>query len=405
MADPASTPGRTPGNVLATMLRSMRVGIVGIVVLNCALSVGVAMAPGRLSTAGAAVLAAVNATLVITALPLLGASGGGWWSRWAATTVYPVLAALTVLVSIRQSTPNVGQRLPSDYALCAAGAVAAYRSGLAGHLGMCTLLGYAAVLQARAFGVRQAMSSLLFALCFYGLMAAVFWIVRTSAHRTERTIRRLAQAEQVALVTAAVRRDRVQRMRVLHDTVLATLTAVARGMATAGPAARARFAADLARLDRPDLLPTLAADWRDGVSGYAVAAALDRVCADIGVVGLAVRQAHTRTPPQRIAASSAEALVWAVSEALTNVSRHAGVTEAEVTLCWDERWVTARVRDAGRGFDPERLVPRIGLRESLGGRVAAVGGQVRLTSAVSSGTTVEIVVPVRVAAGQPVGAG
>jgi signal transduction histidine kinase len=90
------------------------------------------------------------------------------------------------------------------------------------------------------------------------------------------------------------------------------------------------------------------------------------------------------------------ALFRIAQEALTNVVRHAGVSEAEVAVQYDEDRVTLRISDCGRGFDPAEQFnpPRgwglAGMRE----RVEGLGGQLLLQSVVSQGTKIEVVVPI-----------
>ena len=71
-----------------------------------------------------------------------------------------------------------------------------------------------------------------------------------------------------------------------------------------------------------------------------------------------------------------------MTEALTNVARHAGPARARVHAGpADGGGVTVEVADDGAGFDPAAVpASRRGIRESLVGRMAAVGG----TAAVSS---------------------
>ena len=74
--------------------------------------------------------------------------------------------------------------------------------------------------------------------------------------------------------------------------------------------------------------------------------------------------------------------------------RHSGVRTVDVTIEQDEREVRVAVSDAGAGFDP-RAVPvgRLGLAESVHGRLEAVGGSARVFSAPGAGTTVLMRVP------------
>jgi signal transduction histidine kinase len=82
-------------------------------------------------------------------------------------------------------------------------------------------------------------------------------------------------------------------------------------------------------------------------------------------------------------------------EALTNIERHAGVSQATLALSFDAQEVRLAVRDEGIGFNPAKdLLPPhgwglAGMRE----RAESVGGHFRIDSAPGHGTLVEVVVP------------
>lgn len=85
-----------------------------------------------------------------------------------------------------------------------------------------------------------------------------------------------------------------------------------------------------------------------------------------------------------------------VQEALTNVARHAGVTEATVRLWVEDRTLTIQIVDAGKGFDPALAaadgtrVGVIGMRE----RARLLGGSVTVESIPGEGTRVIARLPV-----------
>lgn len=89
-----------------------------------------------------------------------------------------------------------------------------------------------------------------------------------------------------------------------------------------------------------------------------------------------------------------------VQEALTNVARHAAVSEVKVRLWADAERLGARIEDAGRGFDvPAALA---GPTAGLGGmreRAQLLGGQLRIASAAGSGTRVTVELPLAPEAG------
>jgi signal transduction histidine kinase len=71
------------------------------------------------------------------------------------------------------------------------------------------------------------------------------------------------------------------------------------------------------------------------------------------------------------------------------VARHADTRAARVTARRTGEGVTVEVCDGGRGFDPAAVPShRRGLRESVYGRMRAVGGSARAVSSPGAGTRV-----------------
>ncbi len=88
------------------------------------------------------------------------------------------------------------------------------------------------------------------------------------------------------------------------------------------------------------------------------------------------------------------ALVRAVREAMANVERHAGVSEAGLDVVASGRGLVVTVTDGGRGFDPLDVPEhRRGIRGSLVERMAAVGGRATVDSRPGGGTTVRLAWP------------
>jgi signal transduction histidine kinase len=88
------------------------------------------------------------------------------------------------------------------------------------------------------------------------------------------------------------------------------------------------------------------------------------------------------------------ALVGAVREATTNAARHAGVDQVDVYVEVGDERVEAFVRDRGRGFDPTAVpADRMGLAESVVGRVRRAGGSVAVRSRAGDGTEVSMTLP------------
>jgi signal transduction histidine kinase len=98
-----------------------------------------------------------------------------------------------------------------------------------------------------------------------------------------------------------------------------------------------------------------------------------------------------------LGAEAASAVLAAVEECLSNVARHAGVDVAEVVINRQADDLVALVVDRGRGFDPDQVPEdRLGLAESVRGRILDLGGSVTLWSRPGAGTTVMLTVPVGV---------
>jgi signal transduction histidine kinase len=83
-------------------------------------------------------------------------------------------------------------------------------------------------------------------------------------------------------------------------------------------------------------------------------------------------------------------IYYIVSEALTNVARHAEAGQARVTVARDAGLVRCEVADDGRGgADMSRGTGILGLRD----RAEAAGGTLRVVSAPGSGTVVAATLP------------
>lgn len=86
-----------------------------------------------------------------------------------------------------------------------------------------------------------------------------------------------------------------------------------------------------------------------------------------------------------------EALVAALREATQNAARHAGVTEVSLYVEVQPERVEAYVRDRGAGFDLDAVEPgRLGVRESIVGRMARNGGRAEVHTALGEGTEITL---------------
>jgi signal transduction histidine kinase len=223
-----------------------------------------------------------------------------------------------------------------------------------------------------------------------------------------------ARAQYVALLRNTERRE---HERLLHDTVLNTLTALARpaepgrnGGSAVPVRAQARRDVTLmedALTEAGDLdgrargtggglltgIESVAAEMRR--RGLAVhVEAEGRALAGAGSVGAPLGQDEPLVVPEAVAT----ALAHAVREALANVARHAGTGEAWVAVHQltgpggaEHGSVQVTVRDEGAGFDPACVDPtRLGLQRSIIERVADWGGQASVRSGPGEGTVVSL---------------
>jgi signal transduction histidine kinase len=103
---------------------------------------------------------------------------------------------------------------------------------------------------------------------------------------------------------------------------------------------------------------------------------------------------------QNLADSVRLCLFRIYQEAITNVIRHAGATEAHIRFHWDDETVILEVEDNGIGFElPERWVDlvrqeRFGL-VGIAERVESVKGKLEILSTPDLGTSVRVSVPRR----------
>ena len=232
---------------------------------------------------------------------------------------------------------------------------------------------------------------------------------------------RAARKRYAALRGAVVRRE---HERLVHDTVLNTLTALARPAdraAAAWPAGRSnavsRCRQDVELLEAAlrgsdglaaDGLPADLGDQADladlvgrPADLLAGVRAVTDAMRDRGLtVHLEAVQLESGVAASALPAAVAAALAGAVRAALANVAEHAGTGEAWVTVDRGPHRVEVTVRDSGVGFDPARAGQgRLGLRRSIAERVAECGGRASVRSAPGEGTEVCLRWPAEGAAG------
>lgn len=96
----------------------------------------------------------------------------------------------------------------------------------------------------------------------------------------------------------------------------------------------------------------------------------------------------------RLRGGQGEALFRVAQEALNNAAKHAKASRITVSLEQTSESVRLRVADDGVGFDPRKgvrptAVGLVGMQE----RISALGGQLRIRSAIGQGTEIAVTLP------------
>ncbi len=231
----------------------------------------------------------------------------------------------------------------------------------------------------------------------WGIALVVGAWIRATVPRVAKRIASIGRAHHAERTASELEAQRRQDARLLHDTVLATLTLLAHSGVGVSPAVLRQQAGEDARLLRQLRLgaPLPGHTERppaDADGGVVLGRTLESVQQRFRRMGLEVVWHGTGTVP--LEREVLDALVLALAECLENVRRHAGVSEAHVTISEDDARVRAVVTDAGVGFEPEGVGhDKLGFTESVVARLREVGGNARLFSTPGHGTTVVLEVP------------
>jgi signal transduction histidine kinase len=401
------------------------IGVVAVVAVTV-----LAVIAGRWALAGALTASVAQVAAVLPAMVAFEALAGDDPLRWLAALSgvalgaaiagvrwrVPVAAALAVLIALilfiayRATTEDPGKLVAQHVAvpsvlilvLCAAvgGAVTgATAPALAAQGALPAVLG--PVVGVLAVGALQAVqvSAEFGAVAQYDVIPAAFLFLVAGLAVSGLGLARLLaarnaerkHAEQIRRESAAAERDRLGRS--IHDGVLQVLALVQReGQDLGGQAGELAALAGQQEVALRSLLASEASNV-----GKANAAADLRA----PLQALAAPTIEVATPAQAVELPSAVAseVVAAVRAALDNVRRHAGAGARAWILLEDERdGVRVTVRDDGIGFRPERPAEaaeagRLGIAQSMRGRIADCGGTTTIDSRPGRGTEVEFWVP------------
>ena len=233
----------------------------------------------------------------------------------------------------------------------------------------------------------------------WGLAALITVWINAGVPQVAKRIASIGRAHRAERQASELEAQRRQGARLLHDTVLASLTLLAHSGVGVKPEALRQQAAEDARLLRQLRLGQVpAVPTETGTIPVVnpdepvLGTTLESVKQRFGRMGLKV--AWHGTGQVLLPSEVLDAFLMALAECLENVRRHSGVTEAHVTITDDDKMVRALVTDAGVGFDIADIdEAKLGFAESVVGRLREVGGNARLFSSPGSGTTVALEVP------------
>ena len=238
------------------------------------------------------------------------------------------------------------------------------------------LLSAVTIARFRIADLSQALAELS-ALVTYAMLAAIVgWAVHV-IYRTDDARRRAedhqARAEEKAALAAH-----------LHDSVLQTLALVQRG------ASDPTRVVALARRQEQELRGWLYGQADGDAAGLArsleVAASELEEAYGGKVEVVAVGDTEVE--------GSAKAILAAGREGMLNALKHSGADRIDVYLEVQPRNIKLFVRDRGVGFDRITIpADRAGIRNSIEGRISAVGGKVEIKSLSGEGTELRLEVP------------
>lgn len=180
-------------------------------------------------------------------------------------------------------------------------------------------------------------------------------------------------AEVTRQINDAVRDYEHEQLALLHDTAASTLLMVGHDTTLDPQRVAAQARRDLALLHAGTWVAP--PPWVNLVGALRHSA--EHLTTPVEVDGLDRLWLPGRT---------AQPVIAAAREAMTNVDRHANADLLRITVSD----TMVRLRDDGRGFDAEAPRFRHGLHESVIGRMHRSGGRARISSRPQHGTTVEL---------------
>ena len=218
------------------------------------------------------------------------------------------------------------------------------------------------------------------------------WAAESATRRFSEAAAALSLAtEAEASATEAATRDHARAWwdRLLHDKVLGALVLTERALSPTALTRARQLAAEA--IDTMETMDSVHELESEGTPQEAEDSVLDLVeslrrIADANGLRLQLT-ARGRGAPSVVSHAVSEA----ASQALRNIAQHSGANVALVSVTQSPVRVVVEVRDSGVGFDPAAVsARRFGLRTSMPGHMALVGGDVNVKSSPGNGTRVRL---------------
>ncbi|WP_411700328.1 sensor histidine kinase [Conyzicola sp.] len=359
----------------------------------CLSAVAISLVAIQADSSGAAAWPAVGALLVLAGLGVLVASEAGTHAvivGAAAVVACVTIAgyAAIVLPGLRSfdTSDAIFLSLPKIAIVVFGMVVARQFTGVASVVVAFFLAEVPVVAVSLAVGHGYAFDVPAFS-CFAALVL-IITLLKVSRVRTRASEPELSRGSRDDRVAAELARAEHVSSAMVHDTILNELAVVGTvAPGTLSDAAKGQILRSLA-VRRRGVMRN--ADVTADVLGGDLAAAVEHARA----LGLEVSVAGEVGALDSLNPRTSVALSLAVQQCLANVAAHARTGSAELTVVATDREVCVMVIDSGVGFTESETHPdRLGLRQSVRGRIDAVGGSVQVWTSPGAGTAVSMLVP------------
>ncbi len=253
----------------------------------------------------------------------------------------------------------------------------------------------AALVAAMAAGVNPEITTVASAVGVSSLAMSVgLWVgtvmMARFATNADRSMAKAARNQLALSAARAAAAESTEASRILHDTVINTLAAIASGGAATRDVAavRDRCQRDLSAVAH--LLDELPREAGVDPSLFEVTAVTG-----IRVIRTGASDADLASLEGALSDRVRIEMAAAAHELVQNAAKHAGVEWVQVDRTILPDRMIVRVIDTGIGFDPGAIIQR-GLATSVHSRIEGLGGSVQIDSTPGKGTVVTCSVPLQV---------